>query len=62
MGLPVTLPLEAISSVASRLRNLASSVTPELGSPKTGKIEVLAGDGVCELRISVLPAGDGEAA
>ncbi len=62
VGLPVTLPLGALSSVASRLRNLASSVMPERGSPETGKVKVLAGDVVCELRISVLPASDGEAA
>ncbi len=62
VGLPVTLPLEALSSVAPRLRDLASSVMPERGSPETGKVKVLAGDVVCELRISVLPAGDGKAA
>ena len=61
-GLPVTLPLGALSSVASRLRNLASSAMPERGSPETVQGEILAGDAVCELRISVLPAGDGEAA
>ncbi len=61
-GLPVTLSLDALSSVASRLRNLASSVMPERGSPETGKVKVLAGDAVCELRISGWPAGDGEAA
>ncbi len=62
VNLLVTLSLDALSSVASRLRNLASSVMPERGSPETGKVEVSAGDVVCELRISVLPAGDGKAA
>lgn len=62
VGLPVTLSLDALSSVASRLRNLASSVMPERGSPDTDKGKILAGDAPCELRINVLPAGDGEAA